>query len=68
MNNVCEAVIATITLNGSASLPFVIPSGAEGSAVHSAFTTKVHGKNAELGSHTQTDDVGRGNDDQHAGP
>jgi len=26
MNNVCEVVVAAITLNGSAALPFVIPS------------------------------------------
>jgi hypothetical protein len=26
MNNACEAVITTITPNGSATLPFVIPS------------------------------------------
>ena len=35
--------------NESATLPFVIPSEAEGSAVHSTFATKVHGKN-ELSS------------------
>ena len=29
MNNVCEVVITTITPNGSATLPFVIPSQAE---------------------------------------
>jgi hypothetical protein len=33
MNDVCEAVTTTITPNGSATLPFVIPSVAEGSAV-----------------------------------
>jgi hypothetical protein len=33
MNEVCEA--ATITPKGSATLPFVIPSAAEGSAVSS---------------------------------
>jgi hypothetical protein len=33
MNNVCEVAITTITPNGSATLPFVIPSEAEGSAV-----------------------------------
>ena len=33
MNEGCEAVITTITPNGSATLPFVIPSEAEGSAV-----------------------------------
>jgi len=33
MNKVCEVVITTITPNGSAALPFVIPSEAEGSAV-----------------------------------
>jgi hypothetical protein len=26
MNNVCEAVVTAITPNGSATLPFVIPS------------------------------------------
>jgi len=35
MNEVREAVITTITPNGSATLPFVIPSEAEGSAVQS---------------------------------
>jgi hypothetical protein len=35
MNNVSEVVITTITPNGSAPLPFVIPSAAEGSAVQS---------------------------------
>jgi hypothetical protein len=49
INELSEAVITTITPNASAPLPFVIPSGAEGSAVHSAFATKVHGKN-ELSS------------------
>jgi hypothetical protein len=44
MNNACEVVITAITPNGSATLPFVIPSEAEGSAVHSAFATKMHGK------------------------
>jgi hypothetical protein len=44
MNEVCEAVIATITPNGSTAIPFVIPSEAEGSAVHSTFATQVHGK------------------------
>ena len=29
--------------NESATLPFVIPSEAEGSAVHSVFATKLHG-------------------------
>jgi hypothetical protein len=33
MNKVRELVITTITPNGSATLPFVIPSEAEGSAV-----------------------------------
>jgi hypothetical protein len=33
MNNVCEAVVTTITANESANLPFVLPSEAEGSAV-----------------------------------
>jgi hypothetical protein len=33
MNNLCEVLTTTITPNGSASLPFVIPSEAEGSAV-----------------------------------
>jgi hypothetical protein len=33
MNNAIEVVIATITHNGSAVLPFVIPSEAEGPAV-----------------------------------
>jgi hypothetical protein len=33
MNNVCEVVVTTIAPIGSASLPFVIPSEAEGSAV-----------------------------------
>jgi hypothetical protein len=33
MNEVREAVITTITPNGNATLPFVIPSAAEGSAV-----------------------------------
>jgi hypothetical protein len=33
MNKVCEVVITTMTPNGSAALPFVIPSAAEGSAV-----------------------------------
>jgi hypothetical protein len=33
MNKVCEVVITTITPNGSAALPFVIPSAAEESAV-----------------------------------
>jgi len=33
MNNVCEAVITAITPKGSATLPFVVPSVAEGSAV-----------------------------------
>jgi hypothetical protein len=33
MNNVSELVITAITPNGSAPLPFVIPSEAEGSAV-----------------------------------
>jgi hypothetical protein len=45
MNNACEVVITTITPNGSAALPFVIPSVAEGSAVHSAFATKMRRKN-----------------------
>ena len=45
MNEVRQAVITSITPNGSATLPFVIPSEAEGSAVHSAFATKVRGKN-----------------------
>jgi hypothetical protein len=44
MNNVCEVVVTAITPNGSATLPFVIPSAAEGSAVHSAFATKVRVK------------------------
>jgi len=35
MNGVREAVITTMTPNGSATLPFVIPSVAEGSAVQS---------------------------------
>jgi len=35
MNDVREAVITTITLNGGVPLPFVIPSEAEGSAVQS---------------------------------
>ena len=33
MNNLCEVVIITIAPNGSDTLPFVIPSAAEGSAV-----------------------------------
>jgi hypothetical protein len=33
MNNICVVVIATIAPNGSAPVPFVIPSAAEGSAV-----------------------------------
>jgi hypothetical protein len=33
MNNVREVVITAITPNGSVTLPFVIPSEAEGSAV-----------------------------------
>ena len=33
MNNVCKVFTATITPNGRATLPFVIPSEAEGSAV-----------------------------------
>jgi hypothetical protein len=33
MNNACEVVIIAITPNGSAALPLVIPSAAEGSAV-----------------------------------
>ena len=40
MNEVREALITPTTPNGSATLPFVIPSVAEGSAVHSAFATK----------------------------
>jgi hypothetical protein len=32
MNNVCQVAITAITLNGSVTLPFVIPSEAEGSA------------------------------------
>jgi hypothetical protein len=35
MNEVREAIITAITPNGSATLPFVIPSVAEGSAVQS---------------------------------
>jgi hypothetical protein len=35
MNEVREAIITAITPNGSATLPFVIPSEAEGSAVQS---------------------------------
>ena len=45
VNNACEVVVTTSTPNGSAALPFVIPSEAEGSAVHSASATKVAGKN-----------------------
>ena len=45
MNEVREAAVTSITQNGSAALPFVIPSEAEGSAVHSAFATKMRGKN-----------------------
>ena len=30
MNNVCQVAITAITLNGSVTLPFVIPSEAEG--------------------------------------
>jgi hypothetical protein len=41
MNNICEAVITAITPNGSATLPFVIPSVAEGSAVHAPFLPEV---------------------------
>ena len=33
MNELCEAVTTTITPNGRVTLPFVIPSAAEGSAV-----------------------------------
>jgi len=33
MNDICEVVVTAITPNGSAALPFVIPSVAEGSAV-----------------------------------
>jgi len=33
MNNLFEFAITAITPNGSATLPFVIPSAAEGSAV-----------------------------------
>jgi hypothetical protein len=44
MNNAFELVITAITPNGSAYLPFVIPSEAEGSAVslsrHQKFTGK----------------------------
>jgi hypothetical protein len=45
MNNAVGFLVTSITSNGSATLPFVIPSEAEGSAVHSAFATKVSGKN-----------------------
>jgi hypothetical protein len=33
LNNACEVASMAITPNGSATLPFVIPSAAEGSAV-----------------------------------
>jgi len=35
MNGVYEVVVTTITPNGGATLPFVIPSAVEGSAVQS---------------------------------
>ncbi len=44
MNNVSELVITTITPNGSATLPFVIPSEAEGSAVSASQYQMLTGK------------------------
>jgi hypothetical protein len=44
MNNVSELVITAITPNGSASLPFVIPSEAEGSAVSASQYQMLTGK------------------------
>ena len=45
MNSIRRHVASTTALDRSAAVPFVIPSEAEGSAVHSAFATKVRSKN-----------------------